>query len=111
MRTKGWIALVLAAVCGLLVAVRVQLHESRGPVPAVAVDVPAKATDHAASLEARAPSAELDVPADDDETAGWPYETLSTEERAVVDRGRDVSGWESVHRAFSDAAREDSSGR
>ena len=40
------------------------------------------------------------------ETADWPYETLSPAERAVVDRGRDVAAWRAVHKHFADAVRE-----
>ncbi len=47
------------------------------------------------------------VPAKDDAAGNdWGYETLSAEERAVVDRGRDVAGWEGVHQAFSAGAPE-----
>ena len=33
----------------------------------------------------------------------WPYDSLNAEERAVVDRGRDVRAWHRVHRGFADA--------
>lgn len=85
-------ALVLAAVCGLLVAVRAQVGESRRRAPAA--DVP---PDWAPRLG---------LPAEDPADEEWPYERLSAEERAVVDRGRDVTGWEGVHQAFSPRARE-----
>lgn len=38
--------------------------------------------------------------------ARWSYESLSAEEKAVVDRGRDVTGWDAIHSAYAAAARE-----
>jgi len=92
-----WIALVLAlaAALGALVALRMQLHPSRRPAPAAAAAV-------ATRPAARAPSASL--PVDDGGEEAWAYEGLNADERAVVDRGRDVAGWEGVHRAFSESA-------
>ncbi|HKA87078.1 MAG TPA: hypothetical protein VKE22_05395 [Haliangiales bacterium] len=95
MRTRAFIAVVLAAVCGLLVAVRAQLRETRRPA-AAAVEVAASPPDWAPRVS---------LPGED-RVEGWPYEALSPEERAVVDRGHDVTGWDGVHQAFSAAPRE-----
>jgi len=75
-----------------------QLHQSRRPAPAATAAV-------ATRPAARAPSASLKV--DDGGEEAWGYESLNADERAVVDRGRDVSKWEGVHRAFSESAPDD----
>ena len=33
----------------------------------------------------------------------WAYDTLSAEERAVIDRGRSAAGWGPVHASFAAA--------
>jgi hypothetical protein len=43
------------------------------------------------------------APPQAEEDTGWSDESLSAAERMVVDRGRDVSQWEGVHRGFSQA--------
>ena len=91
-------ALLLAAVVGLLAAVRLQLGETRRPAPTAVTSLP----DFRKSPAARAPRPGAPV-ADGGEDV-WLYETLSADERAVVDRGRDASQWEAVHRAFSQSA-------
>ena len=95
MKTQGWIgALLTAALMALVIALLVQLRAT--PRPAVVLDQVAAP---AARLATNAPMA---PPAAEAETA-WSYETLTAEERAVVDRGRDTSQWEGVHRGFSEA--------
>lgn len=39
-----------------------------------------------------------------------PYETLNAEERAVIDRGRDVAGWRRVHRELAAVVLENARG-
>jgi hypothetical protein len=77
---------------GLVVALLAQL---RAP-PAATVVAPER------SVRARGEQVEP--------RAVWRYETLTPEERAVVDRGRDARGWDEVHRGFSAAGREDQLG-
>jgi hypothetical protein len=36
--------------------------------------------------------------------AAWSYNQLGLDEKAVVDRGRDVVGWEAIHSAYRAAA-------
>jgi hypothetical protein len=38
-----------------------------------------------------------------DPASAIPYEALSPEEKAVVDKGRDVSGWRQIHDAYASA--------
>src|SRR5438093_991783 len=40
--------------------------------------------------------------------AEWPYSGLTPEEQAVVDRGKDTTGWQEVHDAYASAVREQS---
>lgn len=40
------------------------------------------------------------------EAQAWPYESLSPAERAVIDRGRRMAGWDRVHDAFAAGVRE-----
>ena len=83
-------AAISAAVILLAVGLVVELHPRRRvPVAAVAAAV------------APLTHAPLVTPAAVEEA--WPYESLGVEERAVVDRNRDASTWEAVHRGFSEA--------
>lgn len=41
-----------------------------------------------------------------DPASAIPYEALSPEEKAVVDRGRDVTGWREIHGAYASAVAE-----
>lgn len=36
----------------------------------------------------------------------WSYDQLTADEKAVVDRGRDTTGWSQTHDAYASAARE-----
>jgi len=36
----------------------------------------------------------------------WPYDSLTVEERAVVDRGRDTTGWQLTHSEYATAVRD-----
>ena len=38
--------------------------------------------------------------------AAWSYEQLSSEEKAIVDRGRDTTAWQQVNDLYAGAARE-----
>jgi hypothetical protein len=38
----------------------------------------------------------------------WTYDTLNAEERAVIDRSRNVAGWDRVHASFAAAVGESS---
>jgi hypothetical protein len=67
-------------------------------------------TDDPPADHAQSPPAGDSATSPDTTTEGaWAYETLTREERAVVDRGRDVAGWDRVHRGFADAVRENAS--
>jgi hypothetical protein len=44
-------------------------------------------------------------PATDDDHA-WPYESLTPEERAVIDHERDAAAWPAITNAFARAVRE-----
>lgn len=41
-----------------------------------------------------------------DPASAIPYEALSPEEKGVVDKGRDVSGWRQIHDAYASAVKE-----
>ena len=41
-----------------------------------------------------------------DPASAIPYEALSPEEKSVVDKGRDVSGWRQIHDAYATAVKE-----
>lgn len=41
-----------------------------------------------------------------DPASAIPYEALSPEDKAVVDRGRDVTGWREIHAAYATALAE-----
>lgn len=36
----------------------------------------------------------------------WPYESLTPAEQAVIDRGRDTTGWAQIHDAYATAVKE-----
>lgn len=36
----------------------------------------------------------------------WPYESLTAAEQAVIDRGRDTTGWAQIHDAYATAVKE-----
>jgi hypothetical protein len=36
----------------------------------------------------------------------WPYDSLTHEEQRVIDRGRDVTGWQQTHADYATAVRE-----
>jgi len=95
---KVAIAAVLAAVVGLLGALLFQLRENRPPAPPAATSLP----DFRRTPAAGATKAGGLVAGGGEDL--WLYETLSADERAVVDRGRDASQWEAVHRAFAESA-------
>jgi len=41
-----------------------------------------------------------------DPASAIPYEALNAEEKAVVDRGRDISGWQQIHDVYGKAVAE-----
>ena len=44
---------------------------------------------------------EVEPIAQEAQAPAWPYEALSADERAVIDRGRDVAGWQRFHRELA----------
>ena|SRR5688572_13312908 len=101
--SREWIVLLSTAVAALLIALLVELYEPRGrPAGATAVDAaPSTPRRGPPRLDSSGPAA-----APEEVPIAWPYESLDAEEREVVDRGRDVAGWEEVHRGFSEGVAE-----
>jgi len=92
--------LVLGLVIGHLVEVR-----EMPAVTAPAVGAPTGTPAAAALTETRARPIYLGLAGNGDgQDEGWSYDAVSPEEQAAIDRGRDVTGWDGVHSAFSEAA-------
>jgi|KBSSwiStaDraftv2_1062776.scaffolds.fasta_scaffold537998_2 hypothetical protein len=90
---RGIFAVLFVALTLLVVGLCAELHRTP-PATFAARQAATAATERVTNPPMAPPQAE---------ESGWAYQSLSAEEREVVDRGRDASRWEGVHGAFSQA--------
>jgi hypothetical protein len=103
-------ALILGAVT--LAVVWASSSSRSDPQPTSTSATPANASDEPISGVASIPTPGSESPMRDPFTpydigpaqAAWGYTSLTSSEKAVVDHGRDVTGWSGVHDAYRQAA-------
>lgn len=97
------IMLIAATTRSDVVATDVEVDvDDTSPIPEVITGAPAVSPPSSES-PAKDPLAPFDVGPPE---SVWPYESLTAEEQALVDQGRDTDAWEPIHEGFAAAVGE-----
>jgi hypothetical protein len=103
-----WVLMLCCAVIAIVVATSISRSDSGDST----TEAPATSTDEPITGQPVTPTPGSETPGRDPfspydvggQGAVWSYDSLSAEEKAAADRGRDVKGWDGVNDAYRQAA-------